>query len=287
MLRTLISLACVAALSGCAIIIAPNDGDIQVRTPFSSDAIRGNGQSITEQRPVSAASVLDVSGPVAVEVRVGQAAAVEVQADSNLLPLIHTESNGGTLRIWVDGNVSSHNEMRVKYTVPQLSQVLASGSGQLRVTDLNGGALTIISSGSRRTDLAGRVGRLDVQVSGSGGINASGLQASAANVSLNGSGRMSLGQVNGEAMTINIRGSGDLQASGTVQTLNANVYGSGGANLLGLSTQQADLNTHGSGDITASVKGALVAQSNGSGRITVYGNPAQRTLNGKHIQVVN
>lgn len=287
MLRTLISLACVAALSGCAIIIAPNDGDIQVRTPFSSDSIKGNGVGATEQRAISAASALDVSGPVAVEVRVGPAAAVEVQADSNLQPLIHTESNGNTLRIWVDGNVSSHNEMRVKVTVPQLTQVNASGSGQLRVTDLNGGTLTFVSSGSRRTDLAGRVAKLDVQVSGSGGINASGLQVAGANVSMNGSGRMSLGQVNGDALNVNIRGSGDLQAAGSVQMLNANVYGSGGANLLGLSTQQADLNTHGSGDITASVRQSVVAQSNGSGRITVYGNPAQRSLNGKHIQVVN
>jgi hypothetical protein len=35
------------------------------------------------------------------------------------------------------------------------------------------------------------------------------------------------------------------------------------------------------------VRRELVAQSNGSGRITVYGNPAQRSVSGKHVLLLN
>jgi hypothetical protein len=31
----------------------------------------------------------------------------------------------------------------------------------------------------------------------------------------------------------------------------------------------------------------VVAYSNGSGGVTVYGNPAQRNVSGKHVTVVN
>jgi hypothetical protein len=83
-----------------------------------------------------------------------------------------------------------------------------------------------------------------------------------------------------------VHGSGELQASGRVQRLTTNVHGSGGANLVTLNSESADLTTNGSGDISANVSQSVVAMSNGSGRITVYGNPAQRNISGKHIQVV-
>jgi hypothetical protein len=92
--------------------------------------------------------------------------------------------------------------------------------------------------------------------------------------------------VNAESLTASVHGSGEVQVSGRVQNLNARVHGSGGANLTGVSSERADLATNGSGDITANVRQSLVAHSNGSGRITVYGNPAQRNTSGKNVQVL-
>jgi hypothetical protein len=126
-----------------------------------------------------------------------------------------------------------------------------------------------------------------MQLTGSGDVNASALQSASANLSLTGSGGITLGQVNGESLNVKVRGSGDVRASGAATQLNARVSGSGGANLMGLSSQSADLSTDGSGDISAQVKQSLVAQTNGSGRITVYGNPVHRSIAGKNVQVVN
>jgi hypothetical protein len=285
-MRLLLSAACLLALSGCAIIVNGND-DVQVKSVFNSDAVVGDGHLAHERRAVGSVSALDVSGPLEVNVRVGPAPSLEVDADSNLLPLIRTEVSGGALRMWVAGNVRSNNSLRVTYTVPALTQVRASGSGRLTVSELNGAPLDFSKSGSGTAQLSGRVGRLDVQQSGSGQVNASALRTGDANLNLNGSGRMSLGQVQGGALTANVHGSGSLQASGAVDSLNAHVHGAGGANLTALASERADLTTNGSGDITATVRRELVAQSNGSGRITVYGNPAQRSVSGKHVLVLN
>ncbi len=283
---SLVSLASLLALTGCAIVINPGSDDVQVHTIFSGDGLVGDGHVMSEARPASNLQSLEVSGSIQVDVRVGGQPGLQVEADSNLLPLIRTEVRGDTLRIWIDGNVRSHTAMRVSYSVPQLTQVRASGSGRLNVTGLNGAPLTLSKSGSGVTQLAGRVGNLDLQSTGSGAINAADLASGRANVRLSGSGRMTVGQVNGESLTANINGSGELQAGGTVQHLTTNVHGSGGANLASLNSEDADLTSNGSGDISAKVSRAVVAQSNGSGHITVYGNPGQRNISGKRVQVI-
>ena len=285
-MRSLLTVGCLLALSGCAIIVTGND-DVQVKSVFSSDAVVGNGQQANDSRAIAAASAIDVRGPLDVNLRVGTAPSLTVEADSNLLPMIRTEVIGGTLRMWVEGNVRSANGLRVTATMPALDQVTASGSGRLTISELNGASLAFTKSGSGTVNLSGRVGRLDFQHSGSGHVNASALNTGDANVNLNGSGRMSLGQVQGGALTVNVHGSGSLQAGGAVDSLTARVNGSGGVNLAALASEKADLVTNGSGDISARVKRTLVAQSNGSGTITVYGNPAQRDVSGKRVLLLN
>jgi hypothetical protein len=291
-MRPLLALSCIAtaaalALTGCAIIVAPNDGDVQFRTAFSKDAVVGDGQLTMEPRAVAGLTDLEMNGPVHMEVRVGQAPSLQVEADRNLLPMVRTETSGATLRVWIDGSVRTNHAIRVIYTVPQLSQIRSTGSGRLVVSDLNGGALTLTKTGSGTSELSGRVGNLNMHLTGSGDVNASALQSGNTNLSLTGSGGIVLGQVNAEALNVKVRGSGDVQASGAATQLNARVIGNGSARLMALSSQEADLGIDGSGDITAKVKQSLVAQTSGSGRITVYGNPAQRNIMGKHVQVLN
>ncbi|MBW8897225.1 MAG: DUF2807 domain-containing protein [Massilia sp.] len=286
-MRSLLSIAAIAALSGCAIIVAPNGEDAVVHSVFGSNVTVGNGQSAHDVRAVAQAGGLAVSGPLEVIVRVGGAPRLEVDADANLLPLIRTEVAGDTLRVWVEGNVRSNNPMRVTYATPRLTQVSASGSGRLSISDLNGTALTLNKSGSGSTELVGHVSSLNVEQSGSGQLNAAALQSREVNVNMNGSGSAQFGQIQGRAFNVNLNGSGSLQAAGTVNWLNARVHGSGGVNLASLTSDQADLTTTGSGGITALVRQNLSAQATGSGHITVYGNPAQRNINGKNVQVLN
>ena len=287
-MRTLISLACVAALAGCAISVTPDD-DVRVHSVFgsSSDGVAGDGRLASEQRPVASLPGLDVTGPMQVEVRVGGQPGLQVEADSNLLPMIRSEAAGDTMRIWIEGKVRPSQPIRVTYNVPQLSHLRSTGSGRMEVSGLNGAPLSFVKTGSGKAQLSGQVASLDLRNTGSGTIDALGLSSSNATASLTGSGRIMLGQVQGEQLNVHVRGSGDIEASGTVQTLNASVNGSGDAMLARVTAQRADLSTNGSGDITALVRQSLVAHSNGSGRITVHGNPGQRDVRGKRVDVLN
>jgi len=286
-MRTAFTLATLLALAGCAVIVVPDDGSIHSKSSWGSNPlIQGNGQNTVEQRTVGSYSALDVNGPVQMEVRVGGAPSLQVEGESNLLPLVRTDGSGSTLRVWVEGSFVNHGALRVVYTTPRLNQVQSNGSGSLVISGLQSGSLALDQNGSRSTQLFGNLDRLDLRMNGSGGVNATGVSATNVQASLNGSGRLSLGQLHGESLALDLHGSGGATASGTVRSVSVRTYGSGSADLAGLSTQGAELSSHGSGSITAAVTQNLVADANGSGHITVYGNPQQRSVSGRHVNVV-
>lgn len=291
-MRTLIALAtltAVASLSGCAIIVSPNDGDVRMHTVFSDGAVEGDGIAARDQRQVAAHGVLDVSGSMQVEVRVrpGQAPSLLVEADGNLLPYIRTEARGNTLRIANERQLRSKTPVRIVYTTQRLTEVRATGSGQVRVRDLDGAPLEVRKSGSGMVALAGKVDSLHARVSGSGVLEAAELKSASADLSLAGSGRMHIGEIRGDYLRASVAGSGVLQAGGAVRSLNARVAGSGSVDLAALSTQEADLVANGSGGIRATVKQSLVAHAGGSGGIRVYGHPAQRSVSGRNVHLLD
>ncbi|MFN3791901.1 head GIN domain-containing protein [Massilia sp.] len=281
--------AAVASLSGCAIIVSPNDGDVRMRSVFSDGALEGDGVAARDQRQVAAHGVLDVSGSMQVEVQVrpGQAPSLLVEADANLLPYIRTEAQGNTLKIANERQLRSKTPVRIVYTTPRLTEVRAAGSGQVVVRDLNGAPLEVRKSGSGTVALAGKVDSLHARVSGSGVLDAGELKSASADLSLAGSGRMNIGEIRGDYVRASVAGSGVLQAGGAVRSLNARVAGSGSVDLAALSTQDADLAADGSGGIRATVKQSLVAHGGGSGGIRVYGRPAQRSVTGRNVHLLD
>src|SRR5471032_1979937 len=276
-----------ATLAGCAVIVMPDDaGGVHYETAFGGSGVAGNGQHQVERRDVAEVGGLDVNGPLEVEVRVGPAPSLQLDADSNLLAMVKTDTSGDRLRIWIDGSIRSSGPVHVVYTTPRLARIDSSGSGALTVSGLNGGVLTVSQNGSRSTELSGVVAKLDVSVNGSGGVNVAGLDSGSTVASLHGSGRLDLGQVRGDVLNLEVHGSGGVRASGSAHMLNVRLHGSGSADLAGLRSDAADLATYGSGSISAGVEKTLVAETSGSGHITVYGNPAQQSVRGKFVSVV-
>lgn len=284
MRRTLIALATLSILAGCAVIVVPDgDGNVHYKSSFSSDAVQGNGQGLAESRQVATLDGVDISGPMVVEIRVGQATSLQVEGDSNIVPLVRTDASTGTLRVWVEGNVRTTMPLRVTYTTPRLQQLAANGSGQLHVSGLNGGPLALSMNGSRSVRLEGYVSTLDARLTGSGSVSATGLDVASTSARLSGSGRLSLGRLNGELLNLEVHGSGSASASGNVRNMTVRLNGSGSADLSGLTSQTAELNTNGSGSISAGVTQSVVAAANGSGSVTVSGNPSQRSVSGKRV----
>lgn len=286
-MRTVFALCSILAFSGCAIIIAPDGNDARFESAWSSNTLKGNGDVTTDKRPVTGLASLNISGPLQVEIKVGGAASLEIIGDSNIVGLVQSQVTGASQKIWVDDKFTSNNPIRVIYTVPVLEEVNSNGSGRLMVNGLNGGTFNLKNSGSRTVVLEGRVTQLDISSIGSGRITAINLQSQDTKVRVQGSGSLNLGQVSGNELNVTVHGSGSVNASGNVRTLIAQTHGSGSAELSAVKSLTADLSTYGSGDVSAAVSQSVIAQSTGSGHVTIYGNPAQRNVNGKRVNFMN
>jgi len=266
------------SLTGCVVVL--ND---------SYDTVKGNGAMSTETRNVAGATGLRIENrqrvDMEVEVQVGGAPSLVIEGDNNLVPLVHTEVRGDTLRVWTEDRMSGSRPIRVRYTAPHLENLESTGSVRTSVQGLSGGPLAVSHTGSGYLELRGQVDRLDVHHTGSGQLYADGLESRNALVDMVGSGRVNIGSVRGDSLRLSSSGSGSFYARGIVHVLDVQMQGSGSAQLNDLRTDEANITSNGSGGVHAWVQNKVEARANGSGRIAVTGNPAQRNVYGRNTSV--
>jgi hypothetical protein len=196
------------------------------------------GASTTETRSLPDFQAISLSGSMDLVVRQG-AQQVQVTAGDKQLPLLETVvengANGVTLVVrwkrekgemgWRWG-WNSNNKVLVTVSVPTLSSVAASGSGDMLIDSFNTPALKISLSGSGDAKLkALTTADLGVRVAGSGDVSGNG---SAAKISINiaGSGDVRLAEMRADDVKVSIAGSGDA-AVNAQKSLNVSIAGSG------------------------------------------------------------
>jgi hypothetical protein len=192
---------------------------------------RGSGVVASDQRDLVGFDEIEVSGSETVEVAIGSDWSVAVEADDNILPLVTTEVKGHTLEIGTKSANSylTSNPVRISVTMPALSAVVVSGSGNL-TTDGIGTAstLTVEVSGSGEVRCQGTGDRLDVSVSGSGGFDGRDFEVVRAGVEVSGSGSVFVWA--SDRLDASVSGSGEVRYVGEPGQLSTDVSGSGSIN---------------------------------------------------------
>jgi hypothetical protein len=228
----------VAAASLCAALALPAQASKTMSEGFCLSRVEGSGAPTSEPRSLGEFATLHVKGSLQVVVRTGEASSATVQAQANLLPLIETTVENGTLSVRTKPGScwSSREPMVVNLTITpgSLKQLQLAGSG--------------------RVDIAGlRSERLAASLAGSGDLSLMDSQVGALKASLAGSGDVHL-EGSGESVEIRVAGSGDVQAKGW-------------------KAQQAQVSVSGSGDVEVWSAQALSASVAGSGDVRYWGKP--------------
>lgn len=154
----------------------------------AGSGVQGSGIAATQTRAVASFSRLDLAGSNEVTVVVGPRQSVVVHADSNLISHVTTRVVAGTLVVADTGSFTTRTPMSVQVSVPSLTALNLSGSGQLSVTGIKAPQLTVTVSGSGMLSAAGTATRLDVALSGSGMAQLSQLTATEVHAVVAGSG---------------------------------------------------------------------------------------------------
>src|SRR5215207_11512001 len=133
-----------------------------------------DGPRTTQARDVADFTRLDNRDSVDVRLRVGEPTRVRVLAGEKVIDDVRTEVRDGTLHVMFDHDGFGPSDVVVEASVPALTGIEASGSGDIDAVGIRAGAFDLRSDGSADIALAGSVGRLAVDLDGSGDAELSG-----------------------------------------------------------------------------------------------------------------
>ena len=187
-------------------------------------AIGDDGPTTTQNRDVAAFTRVENDDSVDVQLSVGDAQHVRVRAGEKVIGKVKTEVRDGTLRVRFPHHGIGGDRVVAEATVPSLTSVESTGSGDTVVEHLKADAFDVRSDGSGNVVLDGEVGRLGVDVSDSGDADLAGLRAGSAKVSSSGSGNVDVRA--SKALDVDMDGSGDVRYHGN-PSLNKSDDGSG------------------------------------------------------------
>jgi hypothetical protein len=185
--------------------------------------LEDDGPPATQTRDVAAFTRVDNPGSVDVRLTVGAPQRVRVRAGEKVIGDVRTEVRDGTLHVVFDHHGWGGDDVVVEASVERLDGIIANGSGDIEATGIDAGEFRLRSGGSSDIALAGRAGRLTLDVDGSGDADVSGLKARAARVTADGSGDV---DVRADRLDVRLDGSGDVRYRGS-PVLSQSVDGSG------------------------------------------------------------
>ncbi|MEJ2163406.1 MAG: DUF2807 domain-containing protein [Robiginitalea sp.] len=215
--------------------------------------IKGNGNTVTEERSVGDYDGVSVSGWFDVELVSGNEGNLTLMGEENLLEHLETKVKNGKLVIKPESGYnlqpSSWKGKGILITIPveNINSVMLSGSGDIvGKTTLQSDVFEVVMSGSGDITLEIEADAVDTTLSGSGDIKLTG-NAGSFTVKVSGSGDVHAFELEARDVDATVSGSADIQVT-AIESLKGRVSGSGDITYKG-DPPKVDTKSSGSGDI--------------------------------------
>ena len=195
--------------------------------PVASNAVVGSGKVISETRNVSGFTGVRLAGFGDVDVKIGPAESVVVQADDNIVPLIETTVSNGKLIIRTNPLtiIRRTSGIHVSVVAKSVDELTLGGSGNIHAAGMTGPKLVVALPGSGDITVTGKTDNATIMLLGSGNIYCDGLQAHSVGVQIMGSGNVTA--YADQRLDASIFGSGNVRYSGEPAHVTKDIKGSG------------------------------------------------------------
>lgn len=181
-----------------------------------------------QQRSVEAFHAVSFSSSGKVNIAVGKAQSLSIEASPELMARVTTEVRDGTLYIGRKNDSGSNwrddGPLTVNIAVPRLDSAKISGSGSFKIDGFNGGNAEVGISGSGSLAANGTLDKLSLDISGSGKADIPDLMVKDALVKISGSGNVKINAK--DTLEAKVSGSGDIRYMGSPR-ITSRVSGSG------------------------------------------------------------
>lgn len=194
-----------------------------------SRRVKGSGNMSREEREVGNFHKVELRGGMDVYFTQGPAQPAVIEADDNIIPLIELREENGVLLVRMRRNysISTHNDIKIMLTAPDVDALSLSGSGNIKLMNTLNATdhLSLGLSGSG--DIIGTVNtpRLKTSLTGSGNIKLAG-DTRDAGINIAGSGNFEGNSLMSENTVVSIAGSGNVYVHASVK-LDVKIAGSG------------------------------------------------------------
>ena len=221
-----------------------------------------------ELNNVSNFSSIEVVGSTDVEYRQsnGSKTTISIYGSDNLVDLLEVSTANGVLQVNIKKGVkilSGERRLKVIASSPSLNEVDIKGSADVYLKGIIKGA------------------DLNLNITGSGDIEAENLQYTNLSAFVKGSGDIDVKNTKAVTVRTIVSGSGDVNIRGSAQSAMLTVNGSGDISADKLVATNVTATVSGSGDISCYASKQLDAKVSGSGDIEYKGSPSVVNKQGK------
>jgi len=215
--------------------------------------IPGSGVAKDETRPVDTFHALDVGSVIQVSVAVTHRAkpSLKISGDDNLVPLIESVIQDGTLILRVKDNSN---------ITPKLPLVADVVTGELDRVEASGAASVTVKGGSK-------VEQFTANASGAARVSVEGLESAKAIAGANGASHVVL---SGSAASLKVEASGASEVKADA-----------------LKVEDADVNISGASSASLRANTSVTGDVSGASRLDLHGQPARQTVSISGASSVN
>jgi hypothetical protein len=180
-------------------------------------AVVGSGKIVTESRPVSGFTKVDLSGVGDLMIDVNGSEALTIEGDDNIVPLIVTEVRGDTLHIGFKERTPIQRVSRLRYTLSAkaLDGLTLSGAGNVTASNIDTPSMEVVTSGAGRINMSGKATNEVVTLTGAGSFEGENLLSETASVNTSGVGRAIVNAA--KKLDVSISGAGSVEYIGSPQ----------------------------------------------------------------------
>lgn len=190
------------------------------------NCIKGEGATETRTLNLQPFKSIEANGSFKVYITQGATQQVEVKGESNILDQLNTSISNNTWKIEHTSCVRRSRDVEVYITMPVTESLYLNGSGRIiGQNTITAGDVQVTLNGSGKIELTTSAEQVITRLIGSGEIVLGG-EAVRHNINISGSGRVEAFGLQANNVTVNLSGSGVAEVS-AVSALGADISGSG------------------------------------------------------------
>jgi hypothetical protein len=176
------------------------------------DPVVAAGPDTSETRTLESFHAISINVPAQASFSIAATPSIRITTQANVLPVVTTRVEQGTLKINIQGAVTLHAPIRIEIAGPSPDAVSISGTAHFTANDLSSHSLVLSVNGNATIEASGAVEQLHAIVNGAGTIDTSAIHARAVDAEVSGTATMHA--FASESAKVRISGVGSIHIAG-------------------------------------------------------------------------